>query len=265
MIYRIFHPAPFLSDVVEHYWYSKVDLTESATQHYATPLLQGLTFNFRKLEEQHAFNDVVHKMDKQAYIFGQSVSSRVVTTNDQGVDILGVKFRPLGISKITGVNMEHIADQIIAADDIWGNELESLCDKMQSAPSLEQTISALEGFLINQYMQTSLHYRVDNARNAIALIDRTKGTIDVKTLQEQTNTSRKTLERAFLHYLGIHPKLYTRIVRFNAVKELMDHARTPHNITSLALDCGFYDSSHFIAEFKSFCGMTPMAYQKSKE
>lgn len=263
MIYRIFHPVPVLSDVIEHYWYSKVELNGSLVQHYATPLLQGLTFNFRKLKEQHTYNGKVQELDKQAYIFGQSVSSRIVSTHENGIDIIGVKFKPLGISKITGINMEHLADQIIAAEDIWGNELELLCDAMQSAATLEQTLSVLEDFLIDKYLRTNLHYRVDDAKHALQLINESKGPIAIKTLQEQTNTSRKTLERAFIHYLGIHPKLYTRIVRFNTAKELLDSTDMT-NTTPLALDCGFYDSSHFISEFKTFAGVTPTAYLKNR-
>lgn len=265
MIYRIFHPAPVLSDIVEHYWYAKIELTESAIQHYATPLLQGLTFNFKKQVEHHAYDNKNLKLYKTAYIFGQSVCPRMVTTNEKGVDILGVKFKPLGITRITGINMEHLADQIIDAEDIWGSELESLCDAMQSAPSLERTIAILETFLIKKYISTALHYRVENTQNALILISNSQGNIDIKTLQKQTNTSRKTLERAFVHYLGIQPKLYTRIVRFNAVKSVLDSASGNGNLTSVALDFGYYDSSHFISEFKNFSGFTPHAYLKDKK
>ncbi len=263
MIYRIFSPVTFLADVVEHYWYAKVELTESAIQHYATPLLQGLTFNFKKQREQHAYSGDVLQLDKQVYLFGQPICPRVVTTNEHGIDILGVKFKPLGISKITGINMEHIANRIIAADDIWADELELLCDEMQSAPSLELTLTILERFLINKYTATSLHYRVDHVQNAVALITRSNGAMGVKTLQNQTNTSRKTLERAFVHYLGISPKFYSRIVRYNAVKDKIDQLGAIENLTPLALDFGFYDSSHFIAEYKHFSGLTPTTYLAS--
>lgn len=262
MIYRIFKPVIFLSDVVEHYWYAKVELTESVIQHYTTPLLQGLTFNFKKQPEQHAYSGKILQLDKQAYLFGQSVCPRIVTTNEQGIDILGVKFKPLGISRITGINMECIADRIIAAEDIWGNELELLCDEMQSAPSLEETLAVLEKFLLQKYRSTSLHYRVSHAQNAVSLITNSNGKLHIKVLQDQTNTSRKTLERAFTHYLGVAPKLYSRIVRFNAVKEIMDTKDVSDNLTSLALDFGFYDSSHFAAEFKYFSGFTPVSYLK---
>jgi AraC-like DNA-binding protein len=262
MIYRVFQPIPFLTDVVEHYWYAKLALTESAIQHYPTPLMQGLAFNFRKQSEEHSYNGQKLTLHKEAYLFGQPTCPRIITTNEHGIDILGVKFKPLGITKITGINMECMADQIIPAEDIWGNELKLLCDAMQSAPSLEQTLSVLEKFLTNKYLNTSLHYRVKNAENAITLITSSNGTMDIKTLQSKTNTSRKTLERTFEHYLGISPKLYSRIVRFNAVKEMMDRMPIMENLTPLALDFGFYDGSHFSAEFKYFSGITPSVYLK---
>lgn len=259
MIYRVFHPVPSLSDIVEYYWYSKIDLTTSAVQHYATPLLQGLAFNFKEQSEQHSYNGRRIELYKKAYLFGQPTCPRVITTNERGVDILGVKFKPLGMSRLTGINMEHMADEIIAAENVWGNELELLCDNMQSADSLGGSLAILEYFLIKKHQATSLHYRVDHVQHAIDLIERSKGVIDVKTLQQRTHTSRKTLERAFLHYIGLLPKLYTEIVRFNAVKQLMDF-NTPISISAIALETGYYDNSHLSAFFKRFCGCTPTAY-----
>ncbi|GGC49172.1 hypothetical protein GCM10011386_46810 [Parapedobacter defluvii] len=66
-----------------------------------------------------------------------------------------------------------------------------------------------------------------------------------------------------MNYLGVHPKIYTRIVRFNAIKNILDHAAFDGNLTTLALDFGFYDSSHFIADFKAFSGVTPHNYLKT--
>jgi len=259
MIYRVFHPAPYLRDIVDHYWYSKIDLTVSVVQQYPTPLLQGMAFNFQKKPEQHSYNNKTLRLDQQAYLFGQPVSPRVITSNENGVDLLCVKFKPLGISRITGINMEYIADQIIPATDIWGNEVELLCDEMQSAPTLEQTIGILEKFIIRKYLGTTLHYRINSVQKAIQLIKGSKGILPVNALQQQTNTSRKTLERAFIHYLGLMPKLYSGIVRFNAIKQLMD--QTPDlSVSDIAFGLGYYDNSHLAASFKHFSGITPTDY-----
>lgn len=252
-----------LTHIVEYYWYAKINLAAATKQHYATPLLQGLAFNFKKQSEHHSYRDKTLTLYKQAYLFGQPTCPREITSNENGVDILGVKFRPLGLAKITGINMEYMADQIIPAEDIWGNELEYLCDEMQSAPSIDQSLTVLEKFLMEKYAITALHYRAEHAENAIRLIHETKGTINIKTLQAQTNTSRKTLERAFLHYLGLMPKFYSEVVRFNATKCLMD--TTPNcSLSELALNMGYYDSSHLAASFKRFSGLTPTAYATIK-
>lgn len=270
MIYRILHPVPALSDIVEYYWYAKIDLTQSVEQFYATPLLEGLAFNFNKRAERHSYHDRVHTLDKTAYLFGQPTTPRVVATDEKGIDIIGVKFKPLGIPRLTGIKMQYIADAILPLEDIWPRDIESLCDAMQSASSFEKALIILENFLLDQFNNTRLHYRADTAANAVRLMMRTRGNIHIKQLQFQTNTTRKTLERAFFEYIGLHPKLYTRILRFNAAKDIMDQevARGTASScclsgTSLAIDHGFYDSSHFSAEFKRFAGCTPQAYLKN--
>lgn len=260
MIYRVFHPVAVLADIVDYYWYSKIDLEQSVQQHYATPILEGMAFNLKNQTEHHTYNNKTLTLKRSAYIFGQPVSPRLITTDEKKVDIIGVKFKSLGIPKITGINMEYFADSIIALDDIWGNEAELLCDEMRSAPSIENTITVLEKFLIKKYLATDVHYRIGNVHNALSLIHHSKGAIRIKTLQGETGTSRKTLERAFINYVGIHPKLYTRIFRFNALKEMIDKADLKGKTFSLALDFGYYDSSHLISEFKHFSGCTLKEY-----
>ena len=149
MIQLVFNPCAALQEVVEHFWYSKADLSGAVQQLYPTPVLQGLTFNFRRLAEHHAYEGRILTLSGQAYLFGQPTCARDVTTHEEGIEVLGVKFKPLGITRVTGINMEHIADAIIAAEDIWGRELELLCDEMQSAARLEGAIQVLETFLYN--------------------------------------------------------------------------------------------------------------------
>lgn len=262
MIYRIFSPSPALSDIIEHYWYSETTLAGSMTQSFPTPLLQALVFNFNKHVEHHKYHNQAVSLYKQAYIFGQPTCPRIINTDDKGIEILGVKFKPLGIVKLTGINMEHIADYIISAEDIWGAHFNSLCDEMQSANSIEGAIITLEHFLLKKYKQVRLHYRVEYAHHALSIIDRTNGTISINELQNLSNTSRKTLERTFLHYLGLNPKLYSQIIRFNTAKSLINNLNSI-DISDLGHELDYYDHSHFSAEFKRFSNFTPREYIKN--
>jgi AraC-like DNA-binding protein len=62
----------------------------------------------------------------------------------------------------------------------------------------------------------------------------------------------------FLRYTGLTPKLYTKINRFQNSLQLV--GRKDATLTSIAYDCGYFDQSHFIREFKSFTGITPSVY-----
>lgn len=262
MIYRIFNPCPQLHDIVDMYWYTKLVLNESILQDYPTPVMQGLTFNFSKLAEHHSDGTKTVTLYKEAYLFGQPVYPRIVQTHTSGIDILGVKFKPLGIAKVTGVNMEQFADRIIAAEDIWGTAVDSLCDEMQAADETEKAIAALERFLIQQSEKIKLHYRVDSVNAALSLLGNHPGTVTIKTLEDQTNTTKKTLERAFLTYLGMGPKLYSRILRFNAAMQALQQGRHA-DIGKLGLELGYYDGAHFSSEFKRFSGKSPTAFIKN--
>lgn len=260
MIFKIYTPSPDLANIVEYYWYSKIESSNSLIQHYPTPLLQGLAFNFNKLEENHEFNDKTINLYKKGYFFGQPTCPRVITTNEKGVDILCVKFKPLGIAKITGINMEHMADSFIAAEDIWGNEFELLCDEMQSAPDMEKCILVLEKFLLIKYFKIHQPYQSEIVSNALNLIEKSNGSILIKDLQNSTNTTRKTLERSFNQHLGISPKLYSQIVQFNKAKTYLDGISQRQSVFEVGADMGYYNNSHFAAQFKRFSGLTPKQY-----
>lgn len=264
MIYRIFHPTLELFDVVEYYWYSKVTLTNTLVQHYAAPLLEGLAFNLSKLKEYHQYDGRTVCLDQMAYLFGQPKSSRIITHHGKTLELVGVKLKPLGIARITGINIEQLANRIIPAEDIWGSQVTSLCESMWECRGIEAILLRLEKFLIAQYRKTSLHHRIDNVAYALSLIHAQQGNISIQDIQHDANITKKTLERAFMHYMGLSPKFYSRLVRFNRAKQLMSTS-SKLDIMDIACSLGYFDHSHFTADFKCFSGQTPTAYYRSKQ
>lgn len=75
--------------------------------------------------------------------------------------------------------------------------------------------------------------------------------------------SKKQFERLFHSFVGINPKEYTRIVRFQKALAQMQHqAGKEINQAQIAYASGYADQSHFIRDFKKFCGYTPMSLLK---
>ena len=90
----------------------------------------------------------------------------------------------------------------------------------------------------------------------VDFIKERKGEIRFDYITEHFNVNYKKIERLFNHFLGITPKTYMRIVRFNATIHVQSKTKEL-NLTQLGYESGFFDQSHFIREFKSFTSLTP--------
>jgi methylphosphotriester-DNA--protein-cysteine methyltransferase len=73
-----------------------------------------------------------------------------------------------------------------------------------------------------------------------------------------TDIGPRQLRRLFDRYIGLGPKMFARIVRFQSVLHSM--LRVPKHVWSdLYFDFGYYDQAHFIREFKHFFGTPPLS------
>lgn len=151
--------------------------------------------------------------------------------------IMGVRFKPLGLAKISGINMVHLTNKIIDAEEVWGKKLKWLCEAMQESKKIDEVILLLEGFLKNERQKVRLNYYIDNVTHAISLMEAKKGIISCETLQNLTYTSKKTLERAFVNFHRMMPKTYIRIIRFNVARQIMERG-LEISLTQLAIVWG---------------------------
>jgi AraC-like DNA-binding protein len=84
----------------------------------------------------------------------------------------------------------------------------------------------------------------------------------VEQLSAQFNLSQRQFERKFTEYAGFTPKVYSRIIRFQSA--LSHYGSDYKSLTDIAYECGYYDQSHFIHEFKEFSGYHPGQYFKGR-
>lgn len=101
---------------------------------------------------------------------------------------------------------------------------------------------------------------VDYAVNGIL---RGPHTASLSEIREEIGYSRKHFIELFKKRVGVTPKAYLRIMRFQkAVNEIESGGNI--NWPAIALECGFYDQAHFINEFRGFSGFTPNTYLNQK-
>jgi AraC-like DNA-binding protein len=95
---------------------------------------------------------------------------------------------------------------------------------------------------------------------ALSAIMQSKGCLLLKDLQEKVQMSERTFERKFKEYVGISPKLFTRICRFQASLSQMRNSDF-EKLSDIAFQNDYSDQSHFIRSFKEFTGFSPNQYQ----
>lgn len=82
----------------------------------------------------------------------------------------------------------------------------------------------------------------------------------VSSLADGACLCKKQFERVFRSTIGMNPKEYSRIVRFQKVLWILQ--RGANNYARIAVDCGYADQSHLIRDFKVLSGFTPQSLIK---
>jgi AraC-like DNA-binding protein len=138
------------------------------------------------------------------------------------------------------------------------SEVLVLEDQLYKANTDQHRISVVENFLIAQ-LQVKPPDKLVAA--ALALIHNSKGDIRISELAKNLNTSLSPLEKRFRQSVGTSAKKFASIIR---MKHVINTLRQPESVTDISYQAGFYDQAHFIKEFKSFTGETPLLFLKSQ-
>lgn len=260
---KVLLPSPRLRHVVEYYFHGIESFSRASFDGlYSTPILECIVFDFGSAasSREMKYGDRTFQPGGNIHLFGQP--DRPFDMAGSYNDFIVVKFRPLGLWKLTGIFMQQIANRIHDAEDIFGSAIRLLSEEMQESESTAKKVACLDLFLQKRLArnQFKLHSCI---HPALTLLRTHQGNINIRELQSQTHTTGKSLQRAFANHLGMSPKLYARIIRYNFVKTAIEKSGFS-DWGKIAYAQGYYDQSHFINEFKRFSGKTPLAYYSDR-
>ena len=99
---------------------------------------------------------------------------------------------------------------------------------------------------------------------AVKIIEQSKGQIRTRALAQEVCLGIKQFERIFSNHVGLNPKKYISIVRFQQVLQ-MSKKQANTDLCQLAFDNGYYDQSHFIHDFKRITDVAPREFFSDKD
>lgn len=160
-----------------------------------------------------------------------------------------VRFTPQGAACL-GVPASTLTSRNVGLDDfLKPARVREMHERVGAAPNDAARVAALEDFLV------ALPFEDDPlVARALELVAPSTGDVRVAVVARSLGLSERQLERRFLQRVGITPKRFATLLRFERALAL---ARTAPSLTAAALDAGYYDQSHFIRDFRRFAGIAP--------
>ena len=243
-IYKEFLPCRELQPYIACYWMSKVTTVsnEVITSRIIPDGCMDIVFNMSSLSKR-----------KEGVVVGTMTSPEENLVNDLRY-FVGIRFWPGAIVPFIKNSAKDFTNKGFSLEYVWGKENTILNESVYEAKNINDIIKILEKTLKKKLLD--IFYIDSVIKNMLYNVYKSKGNISVKALSINLNISQRQLSRKVNEWIGVSPKTFNNIVRFqNIINELS--TKRNRNFSEIALNNGYYDQAHFIKEFKAFYGKTP--------
>jgi AraC-like DNA-binding protein len=250
-------PAPPLAPFVDQLWHCETALAHARERIVPQAAMQ-LLVNLEEDELRHYDGDGyarAHRMPGAA-MCGAMTRHFAIDTAEQRL-ICGASFRPGGGAALFGAPADEARDRHVALADAWGAVGAGLRARLLDAgPDPHAVLDALERVLLER-LRAARDPAPDPAiAFALGALD---GGAQVGAVTDRLGMSPARFIRRFAAAVGLTPKRYARLQRFDRVLHAVDLGRAI-DWARVALDCGYFDQAHLIHDFREFSGVCPTAY-----
>jgi AraC-like DNA-binding protein len=247
-------PVPPLSEVVELFWYSAREaaairgavreaILPDGCAHLVFNLSENRVRIYRQIE-----SDKLTALGGSIFCGPQSSPYAIMPT---AADVIGVLFRPGGVFRLLSAPTEEFKNAQVPLEVIVGGS--DLRDELIAARTPAARFLLLEKFLLRRLQRSlPLHRAVHYAVRAFEQ----DSFLSVAAVLKRIGLSERRFSRIFSEHVGLTPKLFQRIRRFQrAMASLPSSGEVDWAGTATAV--GYYDQAHLINDFRTFSSVTP--------
>ena len=263
MLYLEHTPAPPLDSFIRALWYAQ----SRQHSHRERILPTGCVQIILNLDRDFLLDCPVGRPDRRmapSLVVGARSIFEIVDTSDMA-DLIGIMFQPGGFPPFAADAADLFSNRSVGLEEIWGTSAGDLRDHLRALPTPSKRLYALEQFLLARFASPLLQ-RNAPLRGVLAFalgqFSRATALSTVAAVAKSTGWSQRRFSQVFREQIGLSPKVWCRVQRFQrAVRQLRQDRNVPW--PEMALDCGFYDQSHFANEFRAFSGIDPTTYTRA--
>ena len=195
-------------------------------------------------------------------LWGQIVKPLAIRSKGKNI-MFGIKFFPHTAAYFLKDEITVFNNQVSDLSDVFDSSVKDLHARLLETAGLNNKIELVESFFTQRLpVNENASNRITEVGHIITNMKKKYADENVGEMATKYGISPRYLHKLVSQYTGLSPKFLNKINRFQQSLKLITDNKS--SLTSIAYDCGYFDQSHFIKDFKSFTGLTPSAYLENK-
>jgi AraC-like DNA-binding protein len=210
---------------------------------------------------EHAESDQAERQPR-ALLAGPS--TRPVRLRPGGhADVIGCHIEPGAGRGLVGMPLGELADELPELGEVAGALARDLTDELASPRRGERWTDVLDRRLTRALDGPARSTRPARIEALVARLRARGGRVPIAALADSAGLSTRQLERLFHEHVGLGPKVFARLVRFQRALGLV-RANGRASLAAVAARAGYFDQAHLVRDFRRFAGAPPSAFRTSE-
>lgn len=262
MISQLYIPAAPLGEFIESFYYFKGYTPEHAVDRFLPDgniqLIIELTEHPKYIYDNYTLKEI--QACKKVWFSGFRTEP-ITIPSGQDSEMIIVQFMKGRAYPFLSDPLCALTNHVVDAELVLKNAILDLRERIQEVSTVRQKLLILEEYFTHHYRSYLQHNPFTNY--VVEKILQQPEQCKLIEISDKVGFSQKHLIKIFKEHVGVTPKEFLKIVRFQKVILEIEQQKQVY-WTRIAHDCGFYDQSHFIADFKLFSGFTPVDYLRQR-
>jgi AraC-like DNA-binding protein len=258
-------PAQPLRQHVEWLWFYDDFFPDHDREHVLPDGTFELMINLedrpRKLFERQDLSR--HRSFRRGWVSGTHAEYLVIDALP-GSSMIGAHFRPGGAVAVLGMPAGELCDQVVELDAVWGADVWQWRDRLLEALTPQRKFQVFEQLLLQKLRAAPIRGRRQAAVSwALERFMHEPQVQKIRTVSDALGLSQKHFIEIFRREVGLTPKRFCRIRRF---QEVLGRIKSDRRVdwADVVCGCGYFDQAHFINEFTAFSGLSPSVYLRQR-
>jgi AraC-like DNA-binding protein len=257
MCYLTYAPGPPIDEFVDYFWLFEGGQTARKERIVPSGTIE-LVINLRDDEVRIHDREQPEKHRRfSGAVLSGTYSSIFVVDAMQHESMLGVHFKPGGAFPFLGALASELSDAHANLTDLWGRPALELRERLCTVSSHRERFQVMEEVLTCRLRRSRKgHPAVPIALHMLGPAG--TGAL-IRDVAREVGMCQRRFRPVFAAQVGLPPKLFCRILRFQRARTLVDQSQKL-DWAQLASTCGYFDQSHLINDFQEFSGLSPTEY-----